>query len=188
MAARRVVLRSITARLLWDGRTRGGGFIPGIAHFQSGVLVLRRMGDVVSGDWLIEIDEAMAKAEVAVNRWALGVAAFAEETLGDAVAERPEWADVEERRLRVRTPETERLAVLICAFDAACAVTSAITARAGERRVFNPHHASIAERARMIRRVADLGHAGGLACRAELGRKSGGPIRQRSGTGRQPGG
>ena len=29
MAAKRVVLRSITARLLWDGRTRGGGFIPG---------------------------------------------------------------------------------------------------------------------------------------------------------------
>jgi len=178
------VLRSITARLLWDGRTRGGGFIPGIAHFQSGVLVLRRAGDVVARDRLVEIDEATAKAEAAVNRWALGLAAFARKTLRDAAAERPAWPDVVERRLRVRTPETERLAALISAFDAACAATSAVTALAGERRVFNPHHASIAERARMIRRVADLGHAGGLACREKRRGEPGG--RSRKGSAKPP--
>ena len=183
MATKRVVLRSITARLLWDGRTRGGGFIPGVAHFQSGVLILRRAGDVAAGDRLLEIDDATANAEAAVNRWALGLAAFAKETLGGAAAERAEWLDVEERRLRVRTPEAERLAALICAFDAACAATSAATALAGERGVFNPHHASIAERARMIRRVADLGHAGGLACRAKRRGESG---RRGKGSGMPP--
>ena len=187
MAARRVVLRSITARLLWDGRTRGGGFIPGIAHFQAGILVLRRAGDVVAGDRLVEIDEALAKADVAVQRWARGLAAFAKHTLGEAGGERPAWADVEERRLRLRVPEAERLATLICAFDAACVATSAVTALAGARRVFNPHHASIAERARMVRRVADLGHAGGLLCREKLRMERGGRSRRRSRTRSSPG-
>ena len=150
-------------------------------------MILRRAGDVVAGDRLVEIDEATAKAEAAVQRWALGLAAFAKQTLGEAAGERPAWADVEERRLRLRVPEADRLATLICAFDAACVATSAVTALAGARRVFNPHHASIAERARMVRRVADLGHAGGLLCRANVRMGRGGRSRKGSGTRSSPG-
>lgn len=167
MSVKRVVLESITARLLWDGRVEDGGFIPGIAHFQAGARVLRRAaeaGDDHARERLREIDEALGKAEQAVNRWARGLAAFARETLG-VPPPTPAWEDVERRELRVRTPETERLAELVGAFDVACAATSAVTAWARRRGVFNPHHGSIAERARMIRRIADLGHAGGLACR-----------------------
>ena len=173
MATKRVVLASITARLLWDGRAEAGRFIPGIAHFQVGVAALRRSGDAVAADRLAEIDEAIRRAELAVNRWALGIEAFARETLGGEVAASPGWADGAGRRLRIRTPEAQRLAALICAFDAACAATATVTAMARRRRVFNPHHASIGERARMIRRVADLGHAGGLACRRTGGARRG---------------
>ena len=42
MNAKRVLLASISARLLWDGRVARGRFIPGIVHFQGGVLALRR--------------------------------------------------------------------------------------------------------------------------------------------------
>ncbi|MCY3812728.1 MAG: hypothetical protein OXH15_13115 [Gammaproteobacteria bacterium] len=165
MNTRREVLASITARLLWDGRVEAGRFIPGIAHFQSGVVALRRADDAAAAVRLAEIDAALSAAEDAVNRWARGLAAFAREELADAAPEWPAWADAEARRLRVRTGEALRLAALIGAFDAVCAATSAATASARQRGVFNPHHASIADRARMIRRVADLGHAGGRACR-----------------------
>ena len=165
VSTRRVALASITARLLWDGRPEAGRFIPGIAHFQSGVAALRRAGDAAAAGRLKEIDAALTAAEGAVNRWALGVAAFARDELGDAAPGRTEWKDGVERRLRVRTGEAVRLAALICGFDLACAATAAVTAAARERRVFNPHHACIADCARMIRRIADLGHAGGLACR-----------------------
>ncbi len=168
MTVKRVVLESITARLLWDGRAEDGRFIPGIAHFQAGVRALRRAAD--AGDdgargRLREIDEALVRTEQAVNRWAKGLAAFARETLGGDDPPTPAWKDVERREVRIRTPETGRLAELVRAFDVACAATSAATARARARGLFNPHHGSITERARMIRRVADLGHAGGLACR-----------------------
>ena len=165
MSTRRVALASITARLLWDGRPEAGRFIPGIAHFQSGVAALRRAGDQAAAGRLAEIDAALSAAEGAVNRWALGVAAFARDELADAAPGPPGWEDAVERRVRVRTGEAVRLAALICAFDLACAATAAVTAAARERRVFNPHHARIADSARMIRRIADLGHAGGLACR-----------------------
>ena len=172
MSARRVMLASITARLLWDGRAEAGRFIPGIAHFQSGVVALRRADDAGAAGRLAEIDAALSAAENAVNRWARGLAAFAREELADAAPESAAWSDAEERRLRIRTGEALRLAGLIGAFDAVCAATSAATAVARERGVFNPHHASIAERARMIRRIVDLGHAGGLACRRR--RRAGG--------------
>ena len=165
VSARRVVLESITARLLWDGRPEDGRFIPGIAHFQSGVMALRRTGDAEAVRRLAEIDAALSEAEDAVGRWARGLALFARDALSGAPVERPGWTDVGERRLRIRAGEAVRLATLICAFDAACAATAAVTAAARERHVFNPHHANIAERARMIRRVADLGYSGGLACR-----------------------
>lgn len=173
MNARRVVLASITARLLWDGRVEAGRFIPGIAHFQSGVVALRRADDARAAVRLAEIDAALSAAEDAVNRWARGLASFAREELADAAPESPAWADAEERRLRLRTGEALRLAALIGAFDAVCAATSAATASARQRGVFNPHHASIADRARMIRRVADLGHAGGRACRGKRRRAGG---------------
>lgn len=170
MSTRRVVLASITARLLWDGRPEAGRFIPGIAHFQSGVAALRRAGDPAATARLAEIDAALTAAERAVNRWALGVAAFARDELADAAPGPPGWGDSAERRIRVRTGEAVRLAALIGAFDATCAATAAVTAVARERRVFNPHHAGIADGARMIRRIADLGHAGGLACRRRRAR------------------
>ena len=178
MATKRVVLESITARLLWDGRAEDGRFIPGVAHFEVGVRAVRRAavrGVADAERRLDEIDEALGKAEGAVNRWARGLAAFAGETLGDEVPGSPAWDGAARRSLRVRTPEAERLAELIRAFDAACAGTAAATILARERGLFNPHHRSIAERARMIRRVADLGHAGGLACR-RIGRGRSRPL------------
>ena len=171
MSARRIALASITARLLWDGRPEAGRFIPGIAHFQSGVIAMRRSGDAAAARRLAEIDAALSAAEEAVNRWARGLAGFARDALDGAAPETPGWTDGEERRLRVRTGEAVRLAALICAFDATCAATSAFTAVARKRRVFNPHHECIADRARMIRRVADLGHAGGLRCRVGSARR-----------------
>jgi len=161
------VLGSISARLLWDGRAEDGRFIPGIAHFQSGVVALRRTGDAAAAGRLAAIDAATSAAEEAVNRWARGLAAFARDALDGAGPQAPGWADAEERRLRVRTAEAARLAALIGAFDATCAATAAVTTVARAYRVFNPHHACIAERARMIRHIVDLGHAGGLACRGK---------------------
>ena len=134
VSTRRVALASITARLLWDGRPEAGRFIPGIAHFQSGVAALRRAGDAAAAGRLKEIDAALTAAEVAVNRWARGIAAFARDELGDAAPGPPGWADTEERRLRVRTGEAVRLAALIGAFDVTCAATAAVTAAARERR------------------------------------------------------
>lgn len=165
MSTRRIALASITARLLWDGRPEAGRFIPGIRDFQSGVAALRRAGDAVAAGRLKEIDAALTAAEGAVNRWAKGIAVFARDELEEAAPGPPAWEDPEERRLRVRMGEAVRLAELIGAFDVTCAATAAVTAAARERRVFNPHHACIADCARMIRRIADLGHAGGLACR-----------------------
>ena len=173
VSTRRVVLASITARLLWDGRPEAGRFIPGIAHFQSGVAALRRTGDPAATARLAEIDAALTAAEGAVNRWALGVAAFARDELADAAPGPPAWGDSAERGIRLRTGEAVRLAALIGAFDATCAATAVATAAARERRVFNPHHARIADGARMIRRIADLGHAGGLACRRRRARGPG---------------
>ena len=182
VSTRRVVLASITARLLWDGRAEAGRFIPGIAHFQSGVMALRRAGNAATAERLGEIDAALSAAEDAVNRWARGLAAFARDELADAGAESPAWADAEARRLRIRAGEAVRLAALISAFDAACAATSAVTALVRDRGVFNPHHACIADRAGMIRHIADLGHAGGRACRARRASvKNGAPAQGRVG-------
>jgi len=153
--------------MLWDGRAEDGRFIPGVAHFQAGVRALRSAADRGVADaelGLEEIDEALGRAEGAVNRWAKGLAAFARETFGTDAGS-PGWGTAERRVLRVRTPEAGRLVELIRAFDVACAATAAATILARGRGVFNPHHGSIAERARMIRRVVDLGHLGGLACR-----------------------
>ena len=131
MATKRVVLESITARLLWDGCVEAGRVIPGIAYFQAGVVAQWRTGHGLVFGRLAEIAEATRSAEVAVNRWAHGIDAFARETLGGDVAAGPGWADAEGRWLRIQTPEAERLAALSCAFDAACAGTAAVTGVAG---------------------------------------------------------
>lgn len=170
MPTRRVALESITARLLWDGRAEDGRFIPGVAHFDAGVRALRSVGeDVGAARRLREIGEALGGAEGAVNRWALGLRAFARETLDCLEDASPGWDDGGRRRLRIRTMEAARLADLVVAFDAACAATAAVTTTARDRGVFNPHHASIRDRARMIRRIVDLGYAGGRAVRAGRG-------------------
>ena len=164
MPAKRVVLASITARLLWDGRAQDGRFIPGVAHFDAGVRALRGAGeDAGAAGRLGEIDRALRGAEEAVNGWMCGLRVFARQ-LGCPDDGSPGWEDAGRRGMRVRTAEAARLADLIGAFDAACAATAAVTAAARRRGVFNPHHGSIRERARMIRRIVDLGHAGGRAC------------------------
>ena len=165
MSTRRVVLASISARLLWDGRLQAGRFIPGIAHFQSGVVALRRAGEAAAAARLGEINAALTDAEDAVNRWARGLSAFARDELAGAAPEPVGWTDVAERQVRICSGEAARLATLIAAFDGVCAATAAATRAASERGLFNPHHACIADRARMIRRVADLGHGGGRAYR-----------------------
>ena len=173
MPAKRVVLESITARLLWDGRPEDGRFIPGLAHFDAGVRALRGAGQHAgAARRLGEIDRALRQAEEAVNGWARGLRAFARE-LGCPDDGAPGWEDAGRRRTRLRTAEAARLADLIGAFDAACAATAAVTAAARSRGVFNPHHASIRERARMIRRIVDLGHAGGRAWRRTGGAAAG---------------
>lgn len=173
MPAKRVVLESITARLLWDGRAEDGRFIPGLAHFDAGVRALRGAGrHAGAARRLGEIDRALRQAEEAVNGWARGLRAFARE-LGWPDDGAPGWEDGERRGMRVRTAEAARLADLIGAFDAACSATAAVTAAARSRGVFNPHHESIRERARMIRRIVDLGHAGGRACAGRRVRRAG---------------
>jgi len=163
---RRVALESITARLLWDGRAEDGRFIPGVAHFDAGVRALRGAPEDAGRGRLGEIDETLGRAEEAVNRWVHGLSEFARGTLACADDGSPGWDDGGRRRLRIRTMEAARLADLVVAFDAACAATAAVTAAARRRGVFNPHHASIRDRARMIRRIVDLGYAGGRAVRA----------------------
>ena len=64
------------------------------------------------------------------------------------------------RLIRIRARETRRLARLIEAYDDACVATVGVTAAARKGCVFNAHHDSIAERARLIRAVVGLGHAG----------------------------
>lgn len=173
MPAKRVVLESITARLLWDGRPEDGRFIPGLAHFDAGVRALRGAEKDAGPAWhLGEIDRALREAEEAVNLWARGLRAFARE-LGYPDDGAPGWEDGERRGLRVRTAEAARLADLIGAFDAACSATAAVTAAARRGGVFNPHHESIRERARLIRRIVDLGHAGGRAWRRTRGAAGG---------------
>ncbi|MCY3812111.1 MAG: hypothetical protein OXH15_09980 [Gammaproteobacteria bacterium] len=169
MPTRRVALESITARLLWDGRAEDGRFIPGVAHFDAGVRALRGAPPDVGKGRLREIDETLGRAEEAVNRWVVGLREFARVALDCADDGSPGWDDGGQRRLRIRTVEAARLADLVVAFDAACAATAAVTATARCRGVFNPHHASIRDRARMIRRIVDLGYAGGRAVRAGRG-------------------
>ena len=162
----RVRLRTIAARQLWDGRkARGGrGFIPGIRHFQAGVRTLHRAsgaGDVDAAACLVEIDAALEAVERSLFRWRRGLAGFVEESLepGTVAGNCAGWRRAS-RVFRIRAWETRRLALLIEAYDGACVATVEVTLAARKARVFNAHHESIAERARLIRAVIGHGHTG----------------------------
>ena len=161
-----VGLRTIAARQLWDGRKArdGRGFIPGIRHFQAGVRAMRRRereGDAGAGERLGKVDAGLEAVEAALVRWARGNRKFLAEELGvDAFeAERPQWVRAS-RSMRVRAPQTRRLALLIAEYDAACAATVRITAAARTAGLFNAQHACIAERGREIRAALESGYSG----------------------------
>ena len=166
-----VTLRTIGARLLWDGRAENGrALIPGIGHYQAGVQVLDAAARAAHGPAaraLEELEATLSTAEAAVRRWHRGVEHFVKESLDGRVAPERAWLQ-EQRSVRVWRPEVERLALLIATYDEACALTSMATAQARARRIFNPHHESIRERAGMIRHVVDLGYRGWLYVRRRV--------------------
>ena len=162
----RVRLRTVAARQLWDGRkARGGrGFIPGIRHFQAGVrspYSARGASDIVAAERLAEVDAALGTVARSLARWRNGLEGFVAESLGSVCvgADRGPWLRAS-RSIRNRARERRRLALLIAAYDAACAATVGVTATARKLRVYNAYHECIAERARLIRAVASLGHSG----------------------------
>ena len=175
MTAVKVTLRTIGARLLWDGRAENGrAFIPGIGHYQAGVQVLEAAGsnDRAAARSLSELEEELSAAEGAVRRWHRGVEHFVGESLKGASCAERAWL-LEQRSIRAWRPEVRRLAELIGAYDDACALTSMATELAPQRGIFNPHHESIRERAGRIRHVVDLGYRGWLYVRRRLEEENG---------------
>lgn len=172
-ARRRVRLRTIAARQVWDGRkARGGsGFIPGIRHFQVGVRAYRAAAARGNADAtaarLEEIDAALGAFEQSLDRWRRGLAGFASASLngGTAPAQNGGWRR-SARLLRIRAPATRRVAGLIAAYDAACADTVAVTRACREVRMANPHSASIGDRRRRLQALMALGY-GGLRLRTD---------------------
>ena len=169
---RRVRLRTIAARQVWDGRkARGGsGFIPGIRHFQAGVrayLGAAAQGDAHAAARLEEIDAALGVFERSLERWRRGLAGFASASLDGrtAGANNGGWRR-SGRLLRIRAPQTRRLVGLIAGYDAACADTVAVTGACRDGGIANPHRASIGDRRRRLRALMALGH-GGLRLRKE---------------------
>ena len=169
-------LRTIAARQVWDGRkARGGsGFIPGIRHFQAGVRAYRAAaagGDPQAAARLDEIDAALDALARSLDRWRRGLAAFAAERapLGAGAPTGRRWLRTG-RLLRVRAPETRRLAALVEAYDAACADTASVTTACRRRGIANPHRASIGDRRRRLRAVMELGYRG---ARHQPGRRDG---------------
>lgn len=165
-ARRRTRLRTIAARQVWDGRkTHGGsGFIPGIRHFQAGVRAYRTAaarGDAEADARLGEIDDALHALDRSLVRWRRGLGAFVSERVpgGPAADDGRHWRR-SARLLRIRSPETRRLAALIERYDAACANTVAATAACRRSGIANPHGASIVDRRRRLRAVIAMGHGG----------------------------
>lgn len=163
MTAIRVTLRTVGARLLWDGRPdECGSFIPGISDYQAGVQALdaaARRHDEKAGAMLAEAVAALSAAEHSVRRWQRGIERFVTEHFGGSLGMRRAWLQ-EQRAIRVWRTEAERMAQLVVAYDQACALTSLASAQARTRGIFNPHHESIRERAGTIRHVVDLGYGG----------------------------
>ena len=165
-ARRRVRLRTIAARQVWDGReARGGsGFIPGIRHFQAGVRGYRTAaarGDADAAARLEEIEASLGAFERSLERWRCGLAGFASVALDGrtAGAQHGGWRR-SGRLLRIRAPETRRLAGLIARYDAACANTVAVTEACREAEIANPHRVCIGDRRRRLRALMALGYGG----------------------------
>ena len=165
-ARRRIRLRTVAGRQVWDGRkARGGsGFIPGIRHFQAGVRAYRAAaagGDAEAVARLGEIDGALDALGRSLDRWRRGLAGFAAERLPPEAlaATGGRWLRTG-RLLRIRAAETRRLAALIEAYDAVCANTASVTAACRRRGIANPHRASIGDRRRRLRAVMELGYGG----------------------------
>ena len=171
-ARRRVRFRTIAARQVWDGRKAcgGSGFIPGIGHFQAGVKAYRAAaarGDADAAARLEEIEAALGAFERSLDRWRRGLAGFASALLdGKPVPAQNEGWRRSARQLRIRTPETRRLAGLIAGYDTTCADTVAVTGACREVGIANPHRVSIAERRRRLRALMALGY-GGVRLRTE---------------------
>ena len=99
-------------------------------------------------------------------RWRRGLAGFASASLpGEAVVVNNGSWRRSGRLLRVRAPETRRLAALIEGYDAACAATVTVTAACRRSGSANPHGASIGDRRRRLRALMALGY-GGVRLRA----------------------
>ena len=165
-ARRRTRLRTIAARQVWDGRKAhgGNGFIPGIRHFQAGVRGYRAAaarGDAEAAARLGKIDDALDAVDRSLARWRRGLAAFVSERVpgGAAAGDGRRWRR-SGRLLRIRSPETRRLAALIERYDAVCANTVAATAACRRSGIANPHGASIVDRRRRLRAVIAMGHGG----------------------------
>ena len=176
-ARRRVRLRTIAARQVWDGRkARGGrGFIPGVRHFQAGVRAWRAAagrGDADAAARLLDIDEALDALDRSLVRWRRGLAAFAAARLAGDAAD-PRWRRTV-RLLRIRAPETRRLAALVEAYDDACRATATVTAACRRSGIPNPHRAAVAERRRGLRALIELGHGGTRLRRPRRGRAAAG--------------
>ena len=165
-ARRKTRLRTVTARQVWDGRKAhgGSGFIPGIRHFQAGVRHYRRaaaQGDAGAAVRLDEIEAALAALDRAMVRWRRGLAAFAAEKLpGETVSPNGRRWRRSGRLLRIRAPQTRRLAALIEDYDAACAITAAVSAACQRSGIANPHRASVGDRRRRLRAIIELGYGG----------------------------
>ena len=169
----RVRLRTIAARQAWDGRKArdGSGFIPGIRHFQSGVRGYRAAaarGDADAAVRLQEIEAALGAFERSLDRWCRGLAGFVSASLdGEATAgAKPGGWRRSARLLRIRAPETRRLAALIARYDAACVDTAAVTGACRAAGIANPHRVSIEDRRRRLRALMALGY-GGVRLRTE---------------------
>ena len=175
-ARRRTRLRTIAARQVWDGRKPhgGSGFIPGIRHFQAGVRAYRAAaarGDAEAAARLGEIDDALDALDRSLVRWRRGFAAFVSERVpgGAAAGDGGRWRR-SGRLLRIRSPETRRLAALIERYDAVCANTVAATAACRRSGIANPHGASIVDRRRRLRAVIAMGHGGVKLRESDRGR------------------
>ena len=94
-------------------------------------------------------------------RWTRGVALFVSRDLEGEVSIVQRWVP-EKRVLHGWSDLSRRCAGLIVSFDLACKAMSDATVTARTRRIFNPLHRLIGERAVMIRRVVDLGHCAGI--------------------------
>lgn len=118
-------------------------------------------GDADAAARLEEIEASLGACERSLERWRRGLAGFASEALDGrtAGAQHGCWCR-SARLLRIRAPETRRLAGLIAGYDAACADTVAVTGACRKAGIANPHRACIENRRRRLRTLMALGYGG----------------------------